>query len=457
MSMFVSKKALPRRAFLRGAGGSLLALPLLDAMVPALTAFDKTPAKPVRRLGFVYIPNGVRQDTWWPKDSANGQVQLPYALSPLEKVKDQLTVFRGLEQHQAEGLGDGNAEHTRASSVWLNGVHPKLTEGADVQAGITADQVAANVIGKDTQLRSLELALEPNFMVGNCNDGYSCVYMNTFVWRTATMPLPMENNPRVVFERLFGLGGTTAERLAELRTDRSILDSVNADMARLQKKLGPGDRLIASEYLDAVRDVEQRVRKSEALAGTSALPDQLQRPTGIPDDFDEHAKLMLDLQWLALRADITRVITMQMAREFSSRSYLALGVTDGHHAISHHNYLHDRLDAYGKINRYHVSLLAYLMEKLQATPEGDGTMLDNTMYLYGGGISDGDLHDHVNLPTLLIGGGTRQHEGGRYLKFREQVPMNNLLLGILDRANVPLDQLGDSTGRLQYQGEPVSL
>jgi hypothetical protein len=455
--MFVTKKALPRRAFLRGAGQAILALPLLDAMAPALSAFDKSAAKPARRLGFVYIPNGVRQDTWWPKDAPPGKVELPFALSPLDPVKDQLTIFRGLQQHQAEGLGDGNAEHTRASSCWLNGVHPKLTEGADVQAGITADQVAANVIGQDTQLRSLELALEPNFMVGNCNDGYSCVYMNTFVWRSATMPLPMENNPRIVFERLFGLGGTTKERIAELQTDRSILDSVNTDMTRLQRKLGPGDRLIVGEYLDAVRDIEQRVLKAEALGDTVTLPDKLDRPVGIPDNFEEHAKLMFDLQWLALRADITRVITFQMAREFSSRAYPNIGVTDGHHAISHHDYLPDRLEAYGKINRYHVSLFSGFLQKLQSTPEGDGTMLDNTLYLYGGGISDGDLHDHVNLPTLLVGGGRKDHLGGRYIKTKDQAPLNNLLLSMLDKVKVPIDKLGDSTGRLPVEGEPINL
>jgi hypothetical protein len=367
-------------------------------------------------------------------------------------VKDQVTVFRGLAQHQAEGLGDGNAEHTRASACWLNGVHPKLTEGADVQAGITADQVAAMELCKDTQLSSLELALEPNYMVGNCNDGYSCVYMNTFVWKTATMPLPMENNPRVVFERLFGLGGTAAQRMAELQTDRSILDSVNAQMARLSGKLGPSDRTIVSEYLDSVRDIEQRIRKSQAQTDGAQLPSKLDRPVGIPEDFEVHAKLMFDLQWLALRADITRVITFQLAREFSSRSYPQIGVADGHHAISHHDYLPDRLEAYAKIGAYHVQLFSYFLQKLQATPDGDGSMLDHTRYLYGGGISDGDLHDHVNLPTLLVGGGANEHKGGRYFKCPDNTPMNNVLVSMLNKSGVPIERLGDSTGRLEAQG-----
>ncbi len=447
---FITKKALPRRAFLRGAG-ALIGLPLLEAMVPALSAYEKSAAKPVNRLGFVYIPNGVCQDAWWPKGDGPA-LELSRILSPLTPVKDQVTVFRGLAQHQAEGLGDGNAEHTRASSCWLNGVHPKLTEGADVQAGITADQVAANELCKDTQLTSLELALEPNYMVGNCNDGYSCVYMNTFVWKTATMPLPMENNPRVVFERLFGLGGTAAQRMAELQTDRSILDSVNMQMNNLQRKLGPSDRLIVSEYLESVRDIEKRIQKAAVQTDSAQLPNNLERPVGIPDDFDVHAKLMFDLQYLALRADITRVISFQLAREFSGRSYPHIGVADGHHAISHHDYLPERLEAYAKIGKYHVELFSYFLQKLQATPEGDGSMLDHTMYVYGGGISDGDVHDHVNLPTLLVGGGAKEHGGGRYFKCPDSTPMNNMLVSVLNKAGVPIERLGDSTGRLQASG-----
>jgi hypothetical protein len=447
---FITKKALPRRAFLRGAG-ALVSLPLLEAMVPAMTPLANSAAKPAQRLGFIYIPNGVNQEAWWPKGDGPG-LELSRILSPLAPVKDQVTVFRGLAQHQAEGLGDGNAEHTRASACWLNGVHPKLTEGADVQAGITADQVAALELGKDTQLPSLELALEPNYMVGNCNDGYSCVYMNTFVWKTATMPLPMENNPRVVFERLFGLGGTAAQRMAELQTDRSILDSVNDQMAKLRGKLGASDRIIVNEYLDSVRDIEQRIRKSQAQTDGAQLPAKLDRPVGIPEDFEVHAKLMFDLQYLALRADITRVITFQLAREFSSRSYPQIGVADGHHAISHHDYLPDRLEAYAKIGTYHVQLFSYFLQKLAATPDGDGTMLDHTRYLYGGGISDGDLHDHVNLPTLMVGGGSQEHRGGRFFKAPDNTPMNNVLVSMLNKSGVPIERLGDSTGRFDAKG-----
>jgi hypothetical protein len=446
--MFIEKKALPRRTFLRGAG-ALLGLPLLDAMVPALSAMEKTVAKPVQRLGFVYIPNGVSQPYWWPKSAPASKLELSPILSPLAKVQDQVTLLGNLTHHQAEGLGDGDAEHTRASSVWLNGVHPKLTEGADVQAGTTVDQIAAKVLCKDTPLTSLELALEPNYMVGNCNDGYSCVYMNTFVWRTPTMPLPMENNPRIVFERLFGLGGSAAERLSDMRKDRSILDSVTLEMASLKNSLGPADRGIVSEYLDAVREIEQRINRSAKQTGSGAMPANLDRPVGIPENFEEHAKLMFDLQWLAYRADITRVATMQLAREFSSRSYPNIGVSDGHHTISHHTNDKEKLEKYAKICTYHMSLFAYFLEKMQSTPDGDGTLLDHSMFLYGGGISDGNKHDHANLPAVLAGGGAGKLKGGRYLQFPENTPMSNMFVSLLDKVGVEVDRLGDSTGPLR--------
>ena len=445
--MFVEKKFLPRRTFLRGAGAIMLGLPLLDSMVPALSAMSKTAAKPVQRLGFFYIPNGVSQPYWWPKTT--GALELSPILSPLAKVKDQVTLMGGLAHHQAEGLGDGDAEHTRASSVWLNGVHPKLTEGADVQAGTTVDQIAAKVLCKDTQLTSLELALEPNYMVGNCNDGYSCVYMNTFVWRTPTMPLPMENNPRVVFERLFGMGGSAAERMSEFRKNKSILDSVTQEMAGLQKTLGASDRGIISEYLDSVREIELRINKAAAQTNSTGMPSNLERPVGIPDDFDEHAKLMFDLQWLAYRADITRVTTFQMAREFSSRSYPNIGVADGHHSISHHTNDPVKLEKYASICKYHIQLFAYFLEKMQNTPDGDGSLLDHSMFLYGAGISDGNKHDHSNLPAVLVGGGAGKLKGGRYVQFPDPTPMSNMFVSLLDKVGVEVDKMGDSTGPLQ--------
>ena len=445
--MFIEKKSLSRRTLLRGAG-AMLGLPLLDAMVPALSAMSKTAAKPVQRLGFVYIPNGVSQNYWWPK-STSPTLELSPILSPLSKVRDQVTLLGGLAHHQAEGLGDGDAEHTRASSVWLNGVHPKLTEGADVQAGTTVDQIAAKVLSKDCQLTSLELALEPNYMVGNCNDGYSCVYMNTFVWRTPTMPLPMENNPRVVFERLFGMGGTAAERLSEMRKNRSILDSVTLEMASLQKTLGPSDRGIVSEYLDSVREIEQRINRAAQQTGGNTMPANLERPVGIPENFEEHAKLMFDLQWLAYRADITRVTTLQLAREFSSRSYPNIGVADGHHSISHHTNDPEKMEKYAKICTYHMELFSYFLEKMQNTPDGDGSLLDHSMFLYGGGISDGNKHDHSNLPAVLVGGGAGKLKGGRYLQFPENTPMSNMFVSLLDKVGVDVERMGDSTGPLR--------
>ena len=289
-------------------------------------------------------------------------------------------------------------------------------------------------------------------MVGNCNDGYSCVYMNTFVWKTPTMPLPMENNPRVVFERLFGLGGTAAERLAEVRKNRSILDSVSEEMASLQRSLGANDRVIVSEYLDAVREIEERIRKGAARADGGALPASLERPAGIPESFDAHAKLMFDLQYLAYRADITRVVTFQLAREFSNRSYPDIGVTDGHHTVSHHENTAAKQEKYAKINQYHMQLFAYFLAKMQATPDGDGSLLDHSMFLYGGGISDGNKHDHSNLPLVLVGGGAGSLKGGRYLQFPEMTPMSNMLISVLDKAGVKLEQFGDSTGPLQMEG-----
>src|SRR5581483_3291986 len=312
--MIISKLALPRRTFLRGVGATL-ALPLLDAMVPALSAMGNTVAAPVRRLGFFYIPNGANMWQWTPENVGNGFTFSP-TLKSLEPYRQHVVVLSGLDQKQAENFGEGVGEHARASAVWLNGVRPKRTEAADVRAGTTADQIAAAAIGGDTQLPSLELALEPSFMVGNCDNGYSCVYMNTLCWRTPTTPLPMENNPRLVFERMFGDGGSMQQRRAEMKKDQSILDSVTGDIARLQQTIGPSDRGRVNEYLDGVREVERRIQRAESQTqgDQASMPPDLQRPVGVPDSFEEHAKLMNDLQLLAFQADITRVITFQIGR-----------------------------------------------------------------------------------------------------------------------------------------------
>jgi len=436
--MIITKMSLPRRTFLRGMG-TALALPLLDAMVPAATALAQTAASPTKRLGFIYIPNGANMGRWTP--STEGALDLSPTLSPLAPVRDQIVIPTGLAHRQAEAWGDGNGEHSRASGVWLNGVHPKRTEGADVRAGTTVDQIAAATLGRDTPLPSLEISLENSFVVGNCDNGYSCVYTNTIAWRSPTTPLPMEHNPRVVFERLFGEGGSTTERLARLGEDRSILDAVREDMARLQQKLGPGDRGRVSQYLDAVREIERRIQRVEAQADDAELPENLARPVGIPESFDEHARLMFDLQALAFQADITRVFTFLVGREQSAQSYPEIGVPDP-----------AKLEQYAKINTYHVDLLSGFLQRLQSTPDGDGSLLDHSLILYGGGISDGDQHSHIDLPLVLAGGGGGQLQGGRHVRYPTDTPMTNLLVAMLDKAGVaPAEQFGDSTGQLDLQ------
>ena len=354
--MIITGKTLPRRTFLRGMGATL-ALPLLDAMVPAATAVAKTAAKPVLRLGFIYIPNGANMSKWTPATEGAG-FELSPTLSPLAPVADHLFVPSGLTHRMAEAMGDGNGEHARASAVFLNGVHPKRTEGADVQAGTTVDQIAAATLGEDTALPSLELSLENNYVVGNCDNGYSCVYSNTISWRTPTTPLPTEHNPRVVFERLFGEGGTVDQRRTRMDEDRSILDAVRDDMRHLERTLGPGDRNRVRAYLEAVREIERRIERAEAQAAESTLPSDLARPVGIPEEFDDHARLMFELQALAFQSDITRVFTLVIGREQTSQSYPEIGVPDPHHAMSHHQMKAEKLEKYARINTHHVGLLA---------------------------------------------------------------------------------------------------
>ena len=444
--MIIKKLSLPRRTFLRGAGAAV-ALPLLDAMVPALSAVTRTAASPVRRLGFVYIPNGAVMQQWTPAEVGSG-FELSPILQPLAPYRDQLTVVSGLAHGQAEPLGDGNGEHSRASSTWLNGVHPKQTEGADVRAGITADQLAARHLGRNTPLPSLELAIDLDGLVGNCENGYSCVYLNTVAWRSPTTPLPMENNPRVVFERLFGDGGTTEQRVAEMRRDRSILDSVTDDLATLEHRIGAGDRSRLDQYLDAIRALERRIQLAEVQSADAELP-ALARPVGIPETFEGHVKLMFDLISLAYQADLTRVFTFMLGRELGGRTYPHLGVPDPHHGLSHHRSDPEKLDKLTRINTYHMGLFTHLLESLGSAPDGDGTVLDHSMVLYGGGLGDSNDHAHFDLPELVVGGGSGRLKGGRHLQYPKDTPMNNLLVSMLDKAGLPADQFGDSTGRLK--------
>lgn len=453
--MFISKISLPRRTFLRGMGATL-ALPLLDAMVPALSALAATAAKPARRLGFIYIPNGIIQNQWVPATVGKG-FELSPILSPLAPVRDKLLVLSGLAHRQADSFGDGNGDHARGTSSWLSGVHPKRTESTGIQAGTTVDQMAARELGQFTRLPSLELALESQERnLGTCDNGYACAYINTISWRTPTSPVPMETHPRMVFDRLFGDGGTAEQRLAQVRKQHSILDSVNQEAARLQQTLGSSDRTKVSQYLDAVRDVEQRIQRAEQQSGGELRLDLPDRPTDIPEEFEDHIKLMFDLQVLAFQADITRVASMLLAREQSGRSYPNIGVQEPHHSISHHRDDPSLIAKKAKIDTYHVQLLGYLLEKLNATPDGDGSLLDHSMILYGGGMGNGNLHEHTNLPVLVAGGGAGQLKSGRHIAYPENTPMANLLVSMLDKAGVPLGSVGDSTGPLDMEAQPLS-
>jgi hypothetical protein len=444
----ITKATLPRRTFLRGAGVTL-ALPLLDAMVPALSALAKSAARPVPRLGFLYVPNGMAMTSavnHWTPDGEGRTFEWSRILKPLSPFRDRLVVVSGLSQRSADAKGDGNGDHTRGSATWLNGIRPKLTEGADVRAGTTADQIAARELGADTMLPSIEMGMDPNFMVGNCENGYSCVYMNTLSWRTPTTPLPAEINPRIVFERLFGEGGTPAERQERLKQTRSLLDAVTSEMARLQRSLGAADRNTVSDYVDSVREIERRIERAERADAGSPLP-SLDRPMGIPDRYDEHARLMFDLQVLALRADITRVFTFMMGRETSPRTFTEIGISEPHHGLSHHGNRTEQIEKYAKVNTYQVEQFGYLLEKLQSTPDGNGSLLDHVLLLYGGGLSNGNEHSHINLPLVLAGGAGGGLVGGRHVRYPTDTPMTNLLLTLLDKVGVRADELGDSTGK----------
>ena len=433
----------------------MLGLPLLDAMIPALSAMAQTAAAPVRRLGFIYGPNGIARNfsgiNYWTPKGEGANFELSPILTPLANYRDRLLVVSGLAQSQADAHDDGaNGDHTRGTSSWLTGVHPKRTEGADVRNGVSADQIAAAEIGKDTALPSLELAIDLNFLGGQCENSYSCAYLNTLAWRTPSTPLPTENNPRIVFERLFGDGGSPADRLAQARQNRSILDSVMSDLSRLQQSLGEGDRHTVSDYVDSVREVERRIQRVEASGAKSELP-TLDRPAGIPDRFDEHVKLMYELQWLAFRADITRVTTFMLGRELNFRTYPEIGINEGHHGLSHHQDNPAQIAKLSKLNTYQAELFTWYLDKLASTQEGDGTLLDHSLFLYGAGLSNPNLHAHYDLPLALIGGAAGRMKGGRHLVFKAETPMTILLLSMLDKVGVRTEALGDSNGRVPIE------
>ena len=444
--MIVTRKSLPRRTLLRGLGATI-ALPFLDAMAPALTAVSKTAASPTPRMGFFYVPNGMFLPSFHPQGDGGTDFALTPTLKPLEAFRDQIVVVSGLSNSGVVSTNEGGGVHTRAHGGWLSGVLPKRTEGADLRAGKTLDQYAADTLGADTSLRSLELTIDSNYQVGNCENGYSCAYINSSSWLTATTPLPHERDPRVVFRRLFGDGGSVAARLTQMRTDRSILDSVSDSLARLERRLGLRDRATVDEYLDAVREIERRIQRAEQHNAATPLP-SLEQPTGVPDDYEEHVELMHDLLVLGFQADVTRVSCMQMARELSGRSYPGIGVPEGHHTVSHHQLDQHNIAQYTKINTYHMTLFARLLERMRRTPDGDGTLLDHSILLWGAGMGDGDHHTPYNLPITLAGGGCGTLEGGRHLKYALHTPFMNLGLSLLEKVGVHVDRIADSTGPL---------
>lgn len=444
----IRKKYLPRRTFLRGMGVAM-SLPLLDSMVPAQTPLKKTAAQPQIRLGMCFIPHGGVMFNWTPVREGPG-FKLSRTLAPLEPYRDQVVVVTNLAHAMAgpAGPGDNGGDHTRSPTVFLSGVHPKRTDGADIRAGVTIDQIAAAEIGQATPLPSLELATEDfSGLVGSCDVGFSCAYMNTISWRTPTTPLPMEINPRVVFDRLFGDGATAAERIDRIQQEQSILDAVNSQVNRLRGVLGASDRNRVAEYLDTVREIERRIQLAEKQNSNSTLTVPT-APSGIPDDHEVHSKLMFDLMALAFQADITRISTFMMAREVSFRTFPMLGLTEAFHPASHHQNNPVKLDNLTKINTYHVGLVAHLLERLKSTPDGDGNLLDHSLILFGSGMSNSNVHNHSPLPVFVAGGAAGKMKGGRHVKYPDETPMANLLLTILDKAAVHKDSVGDSTGLL---------
>ena len=446
--MIATKRALPRRTFLRGAAAAI-GLPLLDAMIPAFSS----DAPPIKRLGFVYLPNGVSMNFtginyWRPADEGRMKALSPI-LAPLEPYRDRVTVVSGLAQRIAEAsAADAGGDHTKATASWLTGVRAKRTEGADVSVGMSADQIAANAIGRQTVLPSLELSIDLSVLQGMCDSAYSCVYLNTLSWASRSAPLPTENNPRLVFERLFGDGGTNEQRAQRAREDRSILDYVNADFARLSRSLSASDRSHVDDYLASVREVERRIETVEKLGDAADLP-ALDRPRGIPEVFGDHVKLMYELQWLAFQADLTRVITFMLGRELNFRTYPEIGIAQGHHTLSHHQDRPELMERYAKLNTYETQLFAAFVEKLATTREGNGTLLDHSLFLYGASLSNPNLHAHFELPLALVGGAAGRAGAGQHVVEKSSTPMTNLLLTVLDSADVPVEALGDSTGRVR--------
>ncbi len=448
--MIVTGKHLSRRTLLRGLGTSL-ALPMLDSMVPALgvaaTATDGAKQAPLR-LAFTYIPNGVNYAAWKPVGEGVGYAFSP-TLKPLEKYREDLMVLTGLDLHNGNALGDGGGDHARAGASYLTGVHCKKTTGADIKGGVSADQIAAQQM--KTRLTSLELGCEDSRTVGNCDSGFSCAYTNSISWRNPTMPMPPETNPRVVFERLFGSDNLKVDEATKARRNllrTSILDVVGERSKQLMGEVGPADRRKLDEYMTGIREVERRIQMAESTP--NQFKPQMDAPSGVPVEFAEYAKLMFDLQILAFQADLTRVSTFMIGREGSVRTYSEIGVADPHHPITHHQNKAEFLAKVAKINLFHVELFSYYVEKMKATQDGDGSLLDHSMVIYGGGLNDGNRHEHENLPTVLVGRGNGKLKPGRHVVYPAGTPMTNLYMSLLDHMDVRPETIGDSTGKLQH-------
>jgi hypothetical protein len=444
--------SLPRRSFLRGMG-TCIALPFLDAMAAPFARASVS--KPPCRMTFVYVPNGVMMEDWLPLttgESAPLPQALPRILAPLSNWREKILVISGLAQNGGRAMGDGGGDHARASASYLTAVHPKKTFGTELKAGISVDQIVAGRIGNQTRFASLELGCEEGLLAGNCDNGYSCAYNNSIAWRTPASPLPPETRPRAVFERLFGSGRIEQDprrRARQRADDKSILDFVLDDARSLQASLGPGDRRKIDEYLFAVRDIETRIAKIERERG-DVLPSIDKPNPGIPADQAEHSRLMFDLLAMAYQSDLTRVATFMLSLEQSNRSYPEIGIPESHHGLSHHQKVREKTEKLVRINRYHLEQFRYFLEKLKAIPDGDGSLLDHSMIMYGSGLADGDRHEHNNLPTLLAGGACGAVRGGRHLRFADGTPMANLFIAMLDRMQVPVEHFGDSSGELGY-------
>lgn len=449
--MIITKQALPRRTFLQGVGATF-ALPLLDAMIPSMTALADTPANParLRRLGFVYMPMGCDITRWTPPGEKSLD-ELSPTLASLAPVKQHVTAISNLELQNAYP-----GTHATSNAAFLSAAKAKRTESTDYYLGTTVDQIAAQNIGRETQLSSLEMSMDLLSVVGQCDNGYACVYQNNLSWSSPTTPLPAEAHPRMVFESLFGEGETAAQRGAALKRKASLLDSVSEDFARLKKQLGPTDRNRVTEYLETIREVERRIQQAEANTAENPVPD-VDRPAGVPTAYADHARLMFDLQVLALQGDITRVITFQLARETSNRTYPEIGVPDAHHPLTHHGNDPDKIAKVAKINQFHVSLFAEFLQKLQSTPEGNGSLLDHSLYLYGSGMGNPNVHNHTNLPILVAGGAAGNMQGGRHIKFDKPAPLANLHLTLLNKVGVRLESFADSQGQVDELFTPLSV